>query len=59
MLLLQKFVFENFVLLVLARVVIARDSNYIMLNVVFLLVLVDVIDDLYMYVDMPPKIEKI
>ena len=33
---------QNCVLLVLARVVISRDSYYIMLNVAFLSVLVDV-----------------
>ena len=32
---------------------------YISLNAAILLVLVDAIDDLYMYVDMPPKKKKL
>ena len=39
--------FRNFVLLVLTRVVVARDLNCIMLNVAFLLDLVDV--SVYVY----------
>ena len=41
-------VFQNCVLLVLARLVTSRDLNSIMLNVAFLLVLFDGIDDIFM-----------